>query len=659
MTDDQTRSYQTPGPADPPAEPAADTTPATDPAPPADATLATDAAPPAETVSAAPATGTPATDGMPPAPSPAIESPTASATLPPQPAATEIAGAGVGTAAAGSSRTALRWGLGLGLAGLVLVLTAGAVFLLGGTNAPEALKYVPADSALVMEARFDLPGDQMQKLGNLLAHFPGFADQSTLTAKIDEALGRFIDAASGGDSNYATDIKPWLNGPVFLSGDATTLAAAESAPAERFLLSATTNNAVTCSTTFDDDAVAHETYRGLDLVTANDGAIACVVDGRIGLIGDTASVKKALDTKGSGSGMDKSGAYAAARKALTGDQLATIYIAGAALRDAMPLPAPTLAIPGLEGFAGQIPEWLILGVRAEDDALVVDGIAAPVPAASGGASLLPAPPAHPSVVAPQVPADTLVYFEDQGAGVSLQNLFTQLRAVPDLEAPLQMLDGVGGPAGLVGWIDDAAVAVSATNPTPDNPNPKVSVYLVAKDDATAAEKLATVKTFIALAGLSGEGIAVATETLSGVEVTTVTISDLGAIVPPGSVPGVDTGTLDTPVSFSIAGRGRIIYLTVGDGAMADMLAVQAGSSLADDAAFKLAGQRGLPNSRTTLYVAVGATVDLVQGFLPPEIAAQWATEFAPYVDPLEALGFSVSMDPSATRSRFVLTVNQP
>lgn len=623
MTDDQTRSYETPEPADQPDQPA-------EPAP--EAAPAADAAP--------------STDGAPP---------------PPPPAATWAAGAGVGTAATpASSRTALRWGLGLGLAGLVLVLTAGAVFLLGGTSAPEALKYVPADSALVMEARFDLPGDQMQKLGNLLAHFPGFADQSTLTAKIDEALSRIVDTASGGDSNYATDIKPWLNGPVFISADAAALAASESGgDVTNFLISATTNNAVACATTFDNVPVGHESFRGLDVVTAMDGAFACVVDGRIGLLGDTASVKEALETKGDGKGMDKSGAYTAARKNLTGDQLATIYIAGAALRNAMPSPAPTLAIPGLEGFAGQIPEWLILGVRAEDDALVIDGVAAPVPAPSGGASLLPAPPAHASVVAPQVPAGTLVYFEDQGTGVSLQNLLTQLRAVPDLQAPLQMLDGVGGPAGLVGWIDDAAVAVSATNPTAAIPNPKVSVYLVAKDDATAAEKLATVKTFVGLAGLSGEGIVVATETLSGVEVTSVTITDLGAIFPPGSIPGVDTGTLDTPVTFSIAGRGRIIYLTVGDGAMGDVLAVQAGSSLADDAAFKLAAQRGLQNSRTTLYVAVGATVDLVRGFLPPEIASQWATEFAPYVDPLEAFGFSVSMDPAATRSRFVLTVNQP
>jgi hypothetical protein len=92
--------------------------------------------------------------------------------------------------------------------------------------------------------------------------------------------------------------------------------------------------------------------------------------------------------------------------------------------------------------------------------------------------------------------------------------------------------------------------------------------------------------------------------------------------------------------------------------MAEVLAVQASSSLADDATFKLAAQRGLANSRTTLYAAVGATVDLVQGFLPAEISSQWA-EIAPYVDPLSAFGVSLSMDPSATRSRMVLTVNQP
>jgi hypothetical protein len=93
--------------------------------------------------------------------------------------------------------------------------------------------------------------------------------------------------------------------------------------------------------------------------------------------------------------------------------------------------------------------------------------------------------------------------------------------------------------------------------------------------------------------------------------------------------------------------------------MAEVLGVQAGSSLADSAAFKLAAQRGLANSKTTFYVAAGTTVDLVEGLLPPEVAAMWTSEIAPYVDPLEALGFSVSTDAAATRSRLVLTVTQP
>ena len=93
--------------------------------------------------------------------------------------------------------------------------------------------------------------------------------------------------------------------------------------------------------------------------------------------------------------------------------------------------------------------------------------------------------------------------------------------------------------------------------------------------------------------------------------------------------------------------------------MADALAVQPGSSLADDAAFKLASQRGLANSKATMYVAVGATVDMVKGLLPSDIAAKWATDYAPYLEPVQALGLSVSMDAAANRSRMVLTVSNP
>jgi hypothetical protein len=603
MTDDQTRAYETSTP-EPTTPPPGDPGPATP--------------PPSE-------------------PAPAT---------PPPPAVTQ-------PARSGSNRG--RWILGLGLAGLVIALTAGALIVLNsGSATPEALKYIPADSAMVAEVRMDLPGDQMQKLGNFLAHFPGFQDQSTLADKLDEGLSRLVGSASEGGLDYRTELKPWLNGPAFI-GVMAPPPGTEDGPA---VLSATTNGAVDCTKVIEGQTPTHETVGGLDVAVYADLGVACVVDGRQALLGVESAVRAALEAKANGTGMDKSAGYAAARKQLQGDQLAVVYVDGKTLATFQPSPGPSLPIPGMEALAGRIPDWLIVGLRAEDDALVLDGVVAPLPAPSGGPSLIPAPAAHASVIAPLVPAGTLLYLEDQGTGVSLQNLLAQLRAIPEAEAPLQMLDGVGGPEGLVGWIEDAGIAVSAADPTPDNPNAKVSVFLVAKDDATAAEKVATVKTFLGLAGLSGEGISVTTETMSGVEVTTVTITDLGSLVPPGSVPGLDTGSLDTPVSFSLAGRGRIVYLTVGDGAMEDALGVVASTSLADDPAFKQAAQHGLSNSRTTVYAAVGASVDLVKGFVPPEMASEWA-ELAPYVDPLEAVGFSVTTDPSATRSRAVLTVSHP
>jgi len=63
----------------------------------------------------------------------------------------------------------VRWAVGLGVAALAVAVAIGAIIVLGSRPMPEALKYIPADAAAVAEVRMDLPGDQMQKLGNLLA----------------------------------------------------------------------------------------------------------------------------------------------------------------------------------------------------------------------------------------------------------------------------------------------------------------------------------------------------------------------------------------------------------------------------------------------------------------------------------------------------------
>ena len=118
--------------------------------------------------------------------------------------------------------------------------------------------------------------------------------------------------------------------------------------------------------------------------------------------------------------------------------------------------------------------------------------------------------------------------------------------------------------------------------------------------------------------------------------TTVTITDLGAIVPPGSIPG-SRRPWTASVSFSIAAEDRVVFLTVGDGAIEEVLAVP--PAPASPTARVQAGRRARPPEQPDhrLYLAVGAAVDFVEPFMPARSSPQWTTDIKPYVDPLEAV----------------------
>jgi hypothetical protein len=553
----------------------------------------------------------------------------------------------VATAAGGRNR--LRWLLALAVAALAVAVTVGAVLLFGRSTTPSALQYIPGDAAIVGELRMDLPGDQLEHLGNLLAHFPGFADQSTLSTKIDESMKRFLAVGGQTGLDYLSDVKPWLNGPAFAGVMAPALTT--TGGTGNAVIAATTNGAVDCVALFKNQTATHESYRSLDLVTSADGRLTCVVDGRQALLGDLATVKLALDAKANGTGMDRNAGYSAARSALGLDRLATLFVSGSALASIMPSPSSTPGAQDLSALTGPIPDWTMVGVRSEDDALVVDSVAAPVVQPANGPSLLPLPAAHESVLAPMVPADTLVFVESEGAGVALQNLLSRLQTIPNLSSAFQMLDGMGGPSQLVGWIDDAGVAVSVHGTTPS-----AALLIVAKDEASASSRVAALGALLTISG--GNSIQVKPSTIAGVAVTTVTITDLGSLIPQGEVPGL-TVPATGPISFSIAAHGKVVIVTSGEEAMTAILDVAAGASLADDATFKLAAQRGLANSRTTVYVAAGATVDLVQRLLPADELATFTSDVLPYVEPLQSISMTAAEDSTASRSRIVVGVTRP
>ena len=566
------------------------------------------------------------------------------------------------TTAGGANRA--RWAIGLGIAGLAIVAVIAAILTLGSRPTPPALTYIPADAVLVVEVRPDLPGDQLQKLGNLLAHFPGFADQSTLPDKLDESFTQLLGRASGGSVDYRADIKPWLSGPAFVALLPPSGAAADG-PMSSFhgVASLTTTGTVTCESLREGATVTHEAYRNLDLVIDPGGASACVTDGTQALIGDTPSVRKAIDAHADGTAIDRSSTYQEARASLQGDQLQTMYLSGAGYLDVLEqMTELTPGAPDMTGcFPAAFPAWMAQGLRSEDDALVLDAVveAAPAPTAGAtpGAALLPVPPAHPSVVLPFAPANTVVLFESQGIGVNLQNSLAQLRACAAYGPALEMLDQAGDPAELVGWIEDVGLIVAGGDAGVTG-----GLVVVTRDAAAAAERVATLKGLLSLAQLGGVGVETRDSTIGGVTVTTVTISDLGSLVPPGQLPPGVAVPDDAVVEFSIATKDRAILLAAGPGEsfMTAALTVQPGAGLADAAGYRAATSRALPNSQATVYIAIRDIVGLVEPLIPADSRAQWDTEIKPYVAPFQALSMSSSADGTGSgRSRITITVTNP
>jgi len=361
--------------------------------------------------------------------------------------------------------------------------------------------------------------------------------------------------------------------------------------------------------------------------------------------------------------MDRSQAYAAARAALQGDQLTTIYVNGEAYagfvssRGAASASPPIVAMPDISALTGPVPSWLMTGVRAEDDALVIDSVSGPTPAtvgASAGPSLLPLPATHSSVIAPLAPADTIFYAETQGVGVGLQNLISRLRTIPDLATAFQMLDGAGGAGQLVGWVEDAGIIV-----TKGGDKPTGGLALVAADDAAAAQRLSTLTGLLAFAGLGNNGVQTRESTIGGVKVTTITISNLSSLVPPGQLPtGVQLPT-NAKIEFSMAAKGRVILVGTGEDFMTEVLSTQPGSTLADQAGYKLATARALANSRTTVYVGVRDMIGLVEGFIPEAERAAWQSDVKPYVAPFQALSMTSASEGSGTHQRITITVTKP
>lgn len=540
-------------------------------------------------------------------------------------------------------------------AGLVVIAVAlgtiAAFVFLGAKPLPEALRYVPVDSAVVAELRPELPGDQRQHVGNFLAHFPGFADQSILSAKIDEALDRIVDAASDGSVDYGRQLKPILAGPMTLSmGSPDVADAAAGDRPSGLLLVATTDGKARCDTVFDRTSPG-TTHRAVQ-ITVISITLSCALDGRFMLLGSEAAIVAGIDARQDGKAIDGSSTFRSARDQIVGDQLALLFVNGEDMTSALASLAPSAGIDASLG--GALPAWAIAGLRVVDDALQVETITPPVAEVALASGTPTDPPPAKSHFASILPADALGFVEVHGTGANLERLLARLKADPaqaeSVTALEEALASVGGIASVASWIEDLGIAG-----VPVGDSPGAVVLLRGTDDAATKARFDGIRNLLLLASV-GSDITIETSDHGGVTITNVDVGELGPMFEALGVP-LPSLPSGTRIRFSLANRDDVVLVGIGDGVLERVLDVEAGASLASSAGYGRAiGLATSPND-IEAYVAVDAIAAWVEKALPASTDLEaYRRDFKPYLEHLAGLVSSTVTTSTGTRTRIILTV---
>jgi len=557
------------------------------------------------------------------------------------------------TAAGRPARPAglLRWGVALVVVALVVGAASVAAILLSSGGATSSIEgWIPSGTVVYLEGRADLPGDQRQSVGTILATFPGFKDQATLDAKIDQALDQVLQKSG---ISWTTDLKPWVAGEVgvAVTRDLLDLAAAAgknpsaaTVPDRGVVVLASVKDVALATawvakeaggapitTTYGDGSITTVDRNGMTLAWATRGTVL--------LLGPEVSVKAALDTKGA-SPVAASSGFTAARATAPSAYLGFGFIDTKSILDAMLAAAgSTGSLPQacLDSALAALPDWAAGFAHAADGALVMDQVA-PVPSGAPASSF--APKDTSSAIAARLPAGTLVALEGRQAGPALVALWSGLKAGiacdPAQKGSLDQVDtalaAIGGVDSLVGWAGDSALAVTFDGTTWGG-----GLAAVATDPAGAARILGQAKAALALAG-GAAGITYTEQAYAGATIGIVTIPPMGG----GAIP-----------ALAVTAQGDLFALGTLD-FVKGILDTPAGGGLAAQAgyahAIDLAGGAGTMDA----YVNITGLRAGLETLIPATEKASYDTNVQPFLEPFDAAAV-VAKAPTTTRtSRIVL-----
>ncbi len=596
-------------------------------------------------------------------------------------AAPAIATAPVGAEAAGSpkpKRSRARWAAAAAVVGVVVLASAAAAFVLtaGSPNA-TILGYVPADSVVYGEVRLDLPGDQKQAVGEFLSKFPGFADQAALDTKLDEVLDRLVAEASDDKQTFTNDIKPWFDGEVgFAVGplpDAAAITDPESAAADsRALVLLSVKDAALAETWFQGVMTESgatgttETYDGVELTVFSEpsmpGAKAAfgIIDGKVAVAGDLASVQAAIDTDGT-NGLAGDPAFTTASDAIDADHIGFVYVdLQSMMSSAMALAQKAAGTPQVsESMLALVPDWVASGLRVEGDALSVDAVMPHNSTAPGPDSN------HANGVANWAPPSTIALAAGNDYGATLQEMIALYKDDPNLKDVFAGIDQASGMLGgvdaAIGWMGDSGVVVNQ-----DGTAVEGGLVIIPTDAAGATQLMTTLRSFAALGGATA-GITVKDEDYNG---TTITIIDLGSAqdlvglagaMSGGNLP-TDPSTLPLPdgtIQLSYAVTDDVVVIGSGPDFVKSVLDAGAGQSLADEARYSdLVARVGAEHTGVT-FVDIAAIRGMIEGMMSSASAAERAEydeSIKPFLAPFDAMAAASAVGTDLDTQSVIVTV---
>jgi hypothetical protein len=549
----------------------------------------------------------------------------------------------------------------VGLVAIVLV-AAVAIFVflnqtqsVGADAARPGYAYLPADSAMAMEMRLDLPAGQREEFVRFVTRFPQVGDSGQVERRMDELLNEAIASSSGGLANYQDDVKPWFTGWIVLGG--TMPRDAMAGDAGYFVI-------VFGSTDRASAEIALERLRGSGNWTSQPGPggatlwsgptnwdgssnTYAVPDDAVVAGNDFEAVRAALQRKASeGPSLLGRESFTAALDRQPGGRMAMYWMDYEAL-----LAAIDEASQGPFGNPFQFtcpgaaePRSITGSLSMRDGNAHFDLM---IESAPGG----PTFEMRDTGLAQRMPADTFFFTTVHDVGDTVSTTLDCLRSNPMISSQLRDIeDQIGQPIdGYLSWAGDAAVGVRYDGT-------RVTGGLVVKvtDQSKASETMGQLRGLITAAGASGEtDVRVIDGEYNGARMVTFEMDDpFGSMQPPMPEP-----------SFAYAFAGDLLVLGFDASFARAVIDTQADNSLATNAEYRRAVEAaGGTNNTGVMYLDFATTWQLAEGLMLPMGGIGFnpqLQEARAIIGSLESLAMVSRADGDTFIVHLVLTTREP